>query len=102
MVEPGATPVVSTVMDEVPWPLLMVPAETVQLKVGVTFGSPPETFAVNVTGVPGLTGSDGQLTLTVGHGGGVGLTTQSQAVTPTVVEVKAIQPQPSSTSTVTV
>ncbi len=89
-------------MELVPWPLLMVPAETVQLKVGVTFGSPADTLAVNVMGVPGFTGSDGQLTSTVGHGGGVGSAMQSQRSTVTVVEVNAIQPQPSSTSTVTV
>jgi hypothetical protein len=92
---------VSTEIELVPWPLLMVPAETVQLKVGVTFGSPSETFAVNVIGVPGFNGSDGQLTLTVGHGGG-GIASHSQRLTVTVVDVKAIQPQPSSTSTVTV
>src|SRR5205085_7765427 len=84
----------------VPWPLLIVPAETVQLNVGVTFVSPPETFAVKVTGWP-MVPVSGQLTLTVGHGGGAcGM--QLHRSTVTVVEVKAMHPQPSSTSTVTV
>src|SRR3712207_8833303 len=87
-------------MELVPWPLLMVPAETVQLKVGVTFGSPPETVAVNVTGWPAVAVS-GQLTSTVGHAGR-GAGTQLQRSTVPVVEVNAIQRQPSSTSTVTV
>jgi hypothetical protein len=87
-------------MELVPWPDEIVPAETVQLKVGVTAGSPPETFAVKVTGWP-MVPVSGQLTETVGHGGGGGVT-QLQALTVTVVEVKATQPQPSSTSTVTV
>jgi len=34
-------PVVSTTMIDVPWPELIVPAETVQWYVGWTFGSPP-------------------------------------------------------------
>src|ERR1043165_6395635 len=96
---PG-TPFVSTVVEDVPRPDETVPAETVQLKVGVTVGSPPETLAVKVAGVPAFTVS-GQLTVTVGHGGGVGVT-QPQALTVMLVEVNATQPQPSSTSTVTV
>ena len=58
-------PAVSTVMEDVPWPLLIVPAETDQLY--VTFMSPaPE--ALKVIGAPRST-SDGQLTEIVGHGG---------------------------------
>src|SRR4029077_3509188 len=59
------SPALSTVMEDVPWPLLIVPAETVQLY--VTFAS-PLTEAVKVIGAPSST-SDGQLTDTVGHGG---------------------------------
>ena len=58
-------PAVSTVIEDVPWPLLMVPAETVQLY--VTFMSPPME-AVKVIGAAWST-SDGQLTEIVGHGG---------------------------------
>src|SRR5258708_3046450 len=59
------SPAVSTVMDDVPWPLLIVPVETVQLY--VTFMSPaPE--ALKVIGAPSST-SAGQLTDTVGQGG---------------------------------
>jgi hypothetical protein len=60
-------PVVSTVMAEVPWPLLMVPAETAQLYVGVTLRSPPLTLAEKVIGLPASTSSIGALTPTVGH-----------------------------------
>src|SRR5436190_18073072 len=59
------SPAVSTVIDDVPWPLLMVPAETDQLYVTVM---PLETDALKVIGEPKST-SDGQLTDTVGHGG---------------------------------
>src|SRR3712207_5607856 len=62
---------VSTVMLDVPWPLVIVPAETVQWKVGVTFGSPPERLAVKVIGSPASTVS-GPITLKVGQAGGGG------------------------------
>src|SRR5258705_6814349 len=59
------SPVVSTVMEDVPWPPLIVPAETDQLY--VTFMSPaPE--AVKVIAEP-MSTSAGQLTEIVGHGG---------------------------------
>src|SRR6476646_6037706 len=56
------TPVVSTVMLEVPCPLEIVPAETVQLYV-----TSPLDVAVKVIGVPGRATSVGPLTLSVGH-----------------------------------
>jgi hypothetical protein len=84
-------PVVSTVMEDVPWPLLMVPAETDQLY--VTFMSPaPE--AVKVIGAPCST-SAGQLTEMVGHGG----TQPVHSAMVTVVVLCAVCPLPSLTST---
>src|SRR5687767_13450663 len=61
------TPVVSTVIAEVPWPLEIVPAETDQLYVRLIEPASP-TEAVKVAGWPAST-SLGQLTETVGHGG---------------------------------
>ena len=61
-------PVVSTLMLEVPCPELIVPAETVQLNVGVTFALPPLTFAVNVRASSRFSSAvSGQETVTVGH-----------------------------------
>ena len=76
-------PVVSTVIVEVPWPLLIVPAETDQLYVHVAPGAPPDTEAVYVIGWLAST-SVGQLTETTGHGGGGG-TQPEQSATVTVV-----------------
>ena len=58
-------PAVSTVMEDVPWPLLIVPAETVQLYVTFMLSAPE---ALKVIGAPWST-SAGQLTDTAGHGG---------------------------------
>jgi hypothetical protein len=108
-VELAGRPVVSTVIELVPWPLEIVPAETVQLKVGVTSGEPLSMVAVKVIGLPAGTVS-GQETLTVGQAR-ASLSSLSlssllmqpvQASTVTVVSAKEMQPQPSSTSTVTV
>ena len=78
-------------MVDVPWPLLMVPAETVQLYVTVTS---PLTEAVKVIGAPWST-SDGQLTDTVGQGGRQPV----HSATVTVVEPVAVCALPSLTVT---
>src|ERR1041385_4120341 len=89
-------PFVSTVIEEVPWPLVIVPAETVQLYVGVTCGVPCVKFAVKVIELPSET-SDGQVTFTVGH---TRFGTEAvQLAIVTVVVDEVIHPQPSSTST---
>jgi hypothetical protein len=93
------TPLVSTVIVEVPWPLLIVPDDTDQLKVGVIFAGPFATDAVNVIGCPAST-SDGQLTEIFGHTGGGG-TQPEQSATVTVALPFALR-LPSLTSTVAV
>jgi hypothetical protein len=65
-------PVVSTLIVEVPCPEEIVPAETVQLKVGVTPESPPDTSAVYVGSAPS-SASAGQETRTTGQCEGVGV-----------------------------
>jgi hypothetical protein len=84
-------------MDDVPWPLLMVPAETVQLYVGVRAGVPPLTFTEKVTGVPCSTSLVGQFGVIVGQTRSGTQSPQFAIVTVVVDEV--IHPQPSSTST---
>src|SRR5438093_24859 len=69
-------PVVSTVMLGVPWPLVILPAEMVQLRLGRMPGAgvPPLMLAVKVTGAFSLPAS-GHVMLTVGQtgrGGGGG------------------------------
>jgi hypothetical protein len=94
MVVPAARPVVSTVMEDVPWPLVMVPAETDQLKVGVTPMSPPVTSAVKVAGCPHVTLSEQEM-LTVGHAGG-GRLMQGHLRTVTVAVLVRVQTPPGS------
>src|SRR5205085_11638494 len=81
------SPVVSTVIEFVPCPLVIVPAETVQFKTGVMPGVPPLTVAVNATGAPtGLV--SGALIVMFGQSTGGG----GHSRTTTFVEVKATQP----------
>ena len=87
------TPLVSTVIDEVPWPPEIVPAETDQLYVRFIEPESP-TEAVKASGSPSLT-SLGQLTDTVGHGG----LHSVQTATVTVVVAFAVCWLPSLTST---
>ena len=49
--------VVSTTIVDVPWPDLIDPADTVQLKVAVISDGPPLTSAVNVRSAPACTES---------------------------------------------
>src|SRR5207302_8491134 len=59
-------PFVSTVIELVPWPLVIVPAETVQLYVSETVGVPCVNRAVTVAVESGAAWL-GQSTLTVGQ-----------------------------------
>src|SRR6266404_6857632 len=60
-----SNPVLSTVIDVVPCPAMIFPADTVQLKVSFADGSPPDTFAAKVSEEPML--ESGQVTTTTGQ-----------------------------------
>jgi hypothetical protein len=62
-------PVESTSIFAVLWPEVITPADVDQMKIGVTFGSPPVRVAVNWTGRPSFTGlAVGVRTSSFGHG----------------------------------
>ena len=66
MVEPAISGVVETVIDGVPWPLVIVPAETVHSYVTLSC-EPPLTFAVKVIVSPGTTSLAVPSTVIEGH-----------------------------------